>query len=392
MPGFIHALFPPDPPLSPMTFSRLPVVHRFWLGGIAGALFGFALGFLLWAWQQGELPATPLYPQVKLWHARTQILLFLGSFLLGFALQSGPHVVGGPPPPSRALLRLLPLLWLGFGVSLIPHDGLTGVGNLLISGACLIAAWLLLRITLQGDPLRRLPRGIPLALSLLPLAIAPWLPLEQAETALWVLWCGPVTTALVAAQQLIHNVLGGRLLHGRVAHLFAAALLSAWLLSTLAAFADASYWPWAALAWLAVLTTLILGSHFVQAVWRFGWASISLTLLLGLATALVCALGLTQPGLPLDAVLHLLGAGTMTSLILGVVARVARFFSGASVLSDRLLSLLLLLWNLVVLSRIATALGWPLPEPGLRISIASGALLLTLWSFRVALRLWQIER
>ena len=392
VPRFIQHLFPPDPPLSPMTFSRLPVVHRFWLGGVVAALLGFALGFALWAWQQGLLPVPPLYPHLQLWHARIQILLFIGSFLLGFALQSGPHVVGGPPPASRSLLRLLPLLWLGFGLSLAPFIWLIALGNLLISLTYLAAAYFLLRITLQGDPLRRLPRGIPLAASLLPLAIAPWLALDQAEMALWVLWCGPATTALVAAQQLIHNVLGGKCLQGGLTRLFAALLLIAWLLSSLATFSNAPFWPWAGLAWLAVLTILALGSHFPHAVWQCGWTSINLTLLLGFATALACALGLTQPGLPLDAAVHLLGAGMLTSLVLGVAARVARFFSGMSVLNDRLLSALLLLWNGVVLARISTTLGWYIPYHGLHIGIVLGSLLLTLWSLRIALRLWQIEQ
>ncbi len=387
---FMRFFWPPDPPLSPMVFSRRPVVHRFWAGGVVAAVIGFGLGFFLWSWQQGLLPVVDGYPSLKSWHARLQLLLFAGSFLLGFALQSGPHVIGGPPPPARPLLRLLLLLQIGFVVS-VPFDA---VGNLLISMACLWAVYLLLRITLGGDPLRRLPRGIPLTASFLPLAVAPWLPLDHADMAIWVLWCGPVTSALVAGQQLIQNVLGGRLLQGWPARGFALALLVAWTVTTLAAFVSGVFWSWAGMAWLVALTLLMIGTDLLRAAGRFGLASINVTLVLGFACAWLSALWLAWMGesLPLDGVVHLLGAGMLTLLILGVAARVVGFFSGVATLNDRLLCYLLPVWGMVALARVGTALGWPISQTGLRILMGVGILILILWATRVAGGLWRISR
>lgn len=390
----IQKILPPDPPLTPMTFTRLPVVHLFWAGGLFAALLGFGVGFLLWSWQQGILPMGEFYPLLKLWHARIQIILFLGSFLLGFALQSGPHVVGGPPPPSRPLLRLLILLWVGFFLSLIFHGWLLDLGNMMVSIAYLGAVYYLARIAQKGDPSRRLSRGIPLALSFIPLAIAPWLALDNAEQALWVLWCGPITSALVAGQQLINNVLGGKLLQGRIATLFAVTLLTAWILSTLAAFSTVAAWHWAGLAWVAVLIVFILGTHFLRAAWRFGFAAIQVTLVGGFASALLSAGWLAMPENPLtaEAALHLLGVGMLTTLILGVVARVVSFFVGSMAFNDRMLCYLLFVWNTVAFARLATALGWHIPNTGLIALMLAGSLIILVWIFRIAARLWQIQQ
>ncbi|MEO5362951.1 MAG: NnrS family protein [Magnetococcus sp. DMHC-8] len=394
MSPFLQRLLPPDPPFNPMVFTRRPVVHRFWVGGVISALIGFGMGFFLWAWQQGLLPVPAFYPHIKLWHARIQIILFAGSFLLGFALQSGPHVIGGTPPPARHLLRLLLPLWSGFVISLLFDGWLLTLGNLLVTLACLGAVYFLVRITLSGDPLRRLQRGIPLTISFLPLAISPWLALDNPDQALWVLWCGPVTSALVAGQQLIQNVLGGKLLQGNMARLFAGGLLAAWLVTTLAAFVNPAFWPWAGLAWVVVLALLLIGTDFLRAAAVFGLASINVTLVLGFAAALACAMWLawSGPAPALDGPVHLLGAGMLTLLILGVAARVVSFFADRAALNDRLLCYLLLLWGLLALARVGTALGRPLPQPVLAGLILLGTLLLILWSTRLAISLWRISR
>ncbi|MEO5339977.1 MAG: NnrS family protein [Magnetococcus sp. MYC-9] len=394
MPRWMSQIFPPDPPLNPMVFSRRPVVHRFWLGGMMAATVGFGLGFLLWSWQQGILPADVLYPQARLWHARIQIVWFLGSFLLGFALQSGPHVVGGTPPAARSVLRLLLLLQVGFVLSLF--DGwLEVVGNGLVSMAYLGAVHVLWHIARTGDPARRLSRGIPLTVSFLPMAVAPWLALDNAGLALWVLWCGPVTTSLVAGQQLIQNVLGGTFLQGSVGRLFAGSLLVAWILSTLASLGVVSSWQWAAGAWLAVLLFLAGGTQFPQAVRRSGFSAMTVTLTVGFTIAFASALWLAWPGEsnpPLDGAVHLLGAGTLTLFILGVAARVAGFFSGVMVLNDRLLCYLLLLWAMVALARVGTALAWHPGRMGLIALMLTGSTLLLLWSVRMAVCLRRISR
>ena len=369
MQKLIQKIALPDPPLVPMTFTRLPVVHRFWAGGLLAAVAGFSLGFLLWLWHQGVFQAPSEYLELRTWHARIQILMFAGSFLLGFALQSGPHVVGGQPPPSRLLLLLLPLLWIGFFLTFVPNIWIVILGNVSISAAYGGAAYFLLRITLKGDPLRRLSRGMPLAASFVPLAMAPWLTLESAD------------------------VLGGTLLQGRIAPAFAATLLLAWFFSGVAVFTAWGSWSFAGMAWMVAIGTMAIGTGFVRAARCSGFSAINVTLILGLASAFSCAILLLIQGenLPLDVAVHLLGTGALSLLIFGVVARVVRFFSGNAVLNDRLVVYLLLVWWAVAVTRTVASLGWVSTNWVQAMSVA-GFLIVMLWSFLVGLRLLQISR
>ncbi|MBF0181711.1 MAG: NnrS family protein [Magnetococcales bacterium] len=386
----IQIIAPADPPFTPMNFTRLPIVHRFWYGGLAAGLAGFFLGFGLWLWQHGQLGIAGDYFFFKLLHARIQIEGFVGSFLLGFALQSGPHVTGGKPPASEILLKLLYLLWAGLALLFLPVSWLAVVGSLLVSGAYGGAGYLLLRVTLAGNPALRIPRGLPLALGMGLMAITPWLELDDPGVALFVLWCGPVTVALVAAQQLIQNVVGGRFLQKGTALAFALALLAAWLVSGAAAFAGWGSWRLAGVAWLVVLAILLIGTDYPRAAWRFGWASIQVTLSLGFAYALATASLLAVQGAMLDSAVHLLAAGMLTTLIMGVTVRVAGFFSAGAVLPDRLATILLVAWGVIALVR-AFSPVWPMEERWIAlVSLLGGAILLT-WGSRTAYRLSRIH-
>ena len=386
-------IVPPEPPMTAMTFTRLPVVHYFWAGGLLAALIGFGLGFLLWLWHLGVLQVPQGYLDFRMWHARIQILLFVGSFLLGFALQSGPHVVGGQPPPSRPLLLLLPLLWIGFLLTFVDHAWVVLAGNMFISVTYVGAAYFLLRVTLNGDPLRRLSRGIPLAASFIPLALAPWLALDRADVALLLLWCGPITSALVIGQQLIQNVLGGTLLQGKITRIFALALLLAWFFSATAVFTSWGSWQLAGMAWLLAISAMVIGTGFVRVAGFFSFKAINVTLILGMTSAFFCALLLVIQGddIALDAAVHLLGAVVLTTLIFGVVARVASFFAGNAVLNDRLVVYLLLVWFVVAVTRTIAPLGW-VSHNWAQAMIVLGFLIVVLWSLRVGLRLLQINQ
>ncbi|MBF0427495.1 MAG: NnrS family protein [Magnetococcales bacterium] len=389
MKRFIQILAPADPPFTPMTFTRIPVVHRFWFGGLAAAAMGFPLGFGLWMWQHGIFTGEGHFFLFKLWHARLQIEGFLGSFLLGFALQSGPHIAGGKPPPSKSLLWLFTLLWCGLTLSFVPLLEWLGAG--LVSLAYGGAGYFLWVVTRDGNPALRTPRGLPLASAMTLMAITPWLPLDDPGYALFILWCGPVTMALVAAQQLIQNVLGGRLLQGRSGNIFATSLLLAWLASGMAAFTAWGSWPLAGLCWLATLAILIVGSDFIRAVWRFGWASISITLTLGLLYGLQCVwLMLQKDWLP-DMAVHLLGSALMTTLVIGVTVRVAGFFSAGAVLSDRVTSYLLILWGVVALTRSYSPMT-PMDEMWSVWMSLLGSLILLTWGVRTGYRLTQIHK
>lgn len=393
MKALIQTLFPSDPPMPSMTFTRKPVVHLFWGGGLLAMAVGFFLGLVLMAGYQGVIEVQESFVFLKALHARIQMELFIGSFLLGFALQSGPHVVGGTPPPSHQLLKLLYLLWVGFGISLINVVWCVILGNVLISLAYGGASYFLFKITLMGDKTRRLSRGFPLAASFLVMALSPWLNLEHSEVALFVLWCGPITIFLVAGQQLIQNVLGGRLLQGGLMQLFFVLVVIAWIASGLAAFSAHGSWFLASLIWLMVLTVLMLGTGFLGAVVKSGLSAINTTLVLGfLSTLLGSLLPLfLRDTLAIDSMVHLLGAGVLTTLIIGVSVRVVGFFSGKSVLNDRFTVYLLLFWSVVVVVRIAQPMGWMGSQWTLG-TIVLASVILMVWGVRLAGRLLYVGR
>lgn len=393
MKRIFQIIAPADPPFTPMAFTRIPIVQRFWYGGLAAAAVGFTLGFGLWMWQHGMLPVEGNYFLLKLMHARIQIEGFVGSFLLGFALQSGPHMTGGKPPASKILLQLLAVFWTGFLLSMTPDMRLALLGNGLSTLAFAWAGYLLLKITLAGSPQLRLARGLPLAAGITLMSITPWLELDDPGYALFVLWCGPVTVALVAAQQLINNVLGGKIIQGKLAILFLASLALSWMATGAAAFTEWESWRLVGLCWLVSLALLTVGTDFGQASRRFGWKSINVTLSLGLAYAFMCALQLIllQIDQFLDMAVHLLGAGVLTTLIIGVTARVAGFFSAGAVLPDRVVSWLVVLWGVVALTRTIAPMT-PMEEMWTVWISVLGGLILVLWGVRTGYRLMQIQK
>ncbi|MBF0214372.1 MAG: NnrS family protein [Magnetococcales bacterium] len=390
MKRLIQIISPADSTFTPMNFTRQPVVQRFWYGGLAAGLAGFALGFALWMWQHGILAVEGDFYLYRLWHARVQIEGFLGSFLLGFALQSGPHVAGGKPPASSHLLHICHLLWAGLVISLAPDDRLAMVGAGLVSVAYGAAGYFLFGVTIQGNPRLRLPRGIPLAVAMTLMAAAPWLPLEDPGVALFLLWCGPATMAMVAAQQLIQNVMGGSWLQDRGARHFVYALVAAWITSAAAAFVTWGSWRVAGACWLLTLILLLHGTGFVPAARRFGWASINVTLSLGFFHAVIGALWmLFGEGSP-DVAVHLLGAAFLTTLIVGVTVRVVGFFSAGAVVSDRVASYLVGLWGVVAWSRSFSPV-WPMEERWTLWMSLVGAAILGLWGARTGYRLLKIR-
>jgi hypothetical protein len=385
MKSFIAKIIPSDPQMQPMNLSREPIVNRFWATGLVGLCLGFVLGFMLWLWQQGIMDAPDNYFFLKLAHAKIQILLFAGSFLLGFALQAGPHVIGGPPPPSKQILFYLPMLWTGIGLSLVPDPMLSIAGNIMISFAFAGPAFLLFGITMAGMPHFRIPRGIPISASFAILAISPWLELDDPDIALFVIWCGPVTAALVAAQQLTNNVLGGRLLLGKSSILFLATLYLAWLVTAGSAFIDSDYWPLSGILWVAVLFIQAKETNLIPSALKQNFSGLQVTLLLAFTGMFVSAFLAIIGGdyFMADAVVHLLGAGVITILILGVAARVAGFFCGQMVLPDRALVYLLFAWSIVAITRTITPFG--ISSTGwIMVTMHLGTFLLIIWAIPMA--------
>lgn len=377
------------PRLSPMTFGREPILHRFWGGGILAALAGFSLGGLLWLQLTGFMPPAQEFDALRTLHARLQLLLFAGSFILGFALQAGPHVMGSPPPPSRAVLRLLFPLWGGFLLSLIPDPWPASLGNALISLAFLLGFRLLWTMARQAPSERRPAIAWPLAASALPLALAPWLPLQESAVALAILLTGPATTILAASQQLIANVLGGRRMIGWAGWSLFVLLVTGWA-SAAAAAAGLLPWSGAILPWIAAPLLLNLHSQLYTVAFSAFGDPVVPTLHIGLSAFPMAGVLLLWHGdTALDPALHLIGIGAVATLILGIVTRVSSFFSGGYALPTLLTRFLLWLWLGVALLRTAIPMG-VVDTAWVPVALVLAALVLLPWSIGVARRLTRL--
>lgn len=371
----------PTPPLTPMIFTRVPIMPRFWGGGAAALAVGIAIGLLLWGWREGHPPPfTTDYVFWLEWHPRLLLILFVGSFVLGFALQAGPHVVGGAPPDSRLVLTLAPTLWAGVALGTIPLPGMATLGNLLIAASFAMGAWLLAKMTWQGDPTRRLGIGLPLAGGVATMAALPYSPLTDPSVVTALLWSGPVTVILAAGQQLLANVMGGRRLLAPLALPFLALLTLAWG-SALAAASGSLDWRLAILPWLALLLYYLIATRSLTAIVQSGFSSLSLAIGGGLFSALASGVWVALDG-PQDGTVHLLAAGCVTTLILAVAARVVSFFSAGYLLPDRALAWLLTAWLLVAWMRALTPHSGMVPGV-----IALAVVILLLWVTRFFLRL-----
>ncbi|MBF0138486.1 MAG: NnrS family protein [Magnetococcus sp. DMHC-1] len=387
MPSITHRLFPITPPPAPTPITREPVAHRFWGGGMVALAMGFALGIYLWCLQWGIFSWTDYYPDLRLLHGRIQIILFAGSFILGFGLQAGPHVIGGTPPASRSTLQILFPLWFGFLLGTLPDPSLRMVGNALVSLAFFGAAIALAGVVRGADPQRALPVGIPLVIGVASLGIAPWLPLGQVDWALVALLTGPVSCILAVVQHLVANILGGHRPSGPLAHLFT----TVWFLAWLAAWGSALLWvpwSWSGLLWALLAVWLVVAVRLLPVLLTRPLESISVTLVAGLAALPLAGILVFMGGYAtLDAALHLVGIGMVVTMILGVTARVVGFFSGGLVMHDRLLSILLVAWMGVAALRTAIPLGILQGTFWVPIAALLAAGLLIWWSMRVSSRL-----
>ncbi|MBF0156229.1 MAG: NnrS family protein [Magnetococcales bacterium] len=386
------------------TLTREPVVHRFWGGGVFFLGVGFSLGFAAWLVAGDWWDGWAFYPLLRDWHGRVQLLFFLGSFLLGFAMQAGPHLLGGTPPPSRSILPLIFPLWFGGVLWLLPDPTMKLAGQALLTlpfiWGALLLGWGPAR---RGDPARRLMIALPLLLGLLTMGAGPWLGSDNAEGYLWLLWCGPMIVAVAVAQHLIHQTLGGTLPGKRARAIHAGLWLPAWFSLTLGYGGSrlgllpvdnglaAKLWALGGGLWLASLLVVVAATDLVGVIRRKGISAFALAMLLALTMAMAAATLLAIDGLKeTDAIIHLLGAGSLTLLILGICPRVGSAFSGSIVVQERWLLLFVSLWTIVAVIRAATAMGWLAQTwslPG--VILALGVLLP--WGWRLSVKLLAIR-
>ncbi|MBF0368515.1 MAG: hypothetical protein HQL52_03565 [Magnetococcales bacterium] len=405
-----------------------------------------ALGSGLWLFSQGDPSPGGRLQDFPLLHARLALLLFLGSPLLWLAGRSKEQNVQSIDPhplqSSRAFHpfpRSIGLLWLGFGLTLSHLPWVTGLGQLFLSLPFVLAMFPLLRAFLgkRGESTRgpeesliskqapRVKISFQLA-ALFPLAAAPWLPLDNPQVALWIVWCGHLTYIIPLILEQISYTPGGRTMGDGMTKTLAALTALAWIVSTCAVLTGLNPehplslshtlppWPWWRLAgvpWFLALITLAMGSGLWRMVKKQGLTSLSLAMLLGVACARLAALLLIiRPLTGLETALHLLTMGALTigiwRLLPGIYGAILppapgkspqavepipesenplSFGSDTGVthqLSDRFLRWLIWGWLGVVLLKTGGSLGWLESSRHAWIALLGGGILL-LWAGRM---------
>ena len=332
-------------------------------------------------WQTGDLSCV---------HGRLAVLAFLGLSSSGFTLLAGPALLG--LQPSRSWLQpLAPLIFgLGFALTLVTESVfLVSLGNLLMSSLFLGTGWFIWRLGKGRQAGHFWQATLPMSVGNLILVAAPWLPVHRPEIALWLLWCGPIPVASAALYHLILHRLGGQKITNVSARIFQFALLSGWFFSLLVLGTTLRgdpgpfalfLWRLAGGSWFLFLISLALGSGMWRAVIkgkdRSGLGAI---VVMALLPSRLGAIVLAVRGrINADALVHLLGMGSLTLLLLGLGAFWLDQVPEQSRPPFRYHAWLASAWLFLSLARTVSAFGWidPFWIPGASAAIL---LLLSVW-------------
>lgn len=338
--------------ISPMTRTRIPVFHRFWGAAILAGLFvGFPLGSWVWSVLNGIIDNSTFYNELRDVHLTVQVFVFFGLFVAGFALQSGAHVLGGSPPKSEQVIWIYPLILLGVLLRIVPLGYMQLAGNLIITAGNLWLLFVMVRIALGGDRSRLVSIGSLFVAGFGVLAAAPWLDIDVASRGFFVLWAGVFLIVLAAGQQLIANVLGARRFNRAGGAFFAFFTIASVVTLGLTVFGgpDLSRLTGVLMALAVIFYLGFLG--VVPALIETGFTSLAIAFVFNFCWALIVAFALVFADLTWDALLHILALGSVTTMIIAVGARVLGFFSGKAPISDGILAMLIVGWQLVPLFR-----------------------------------------
>ncbi len=337
-------------PVSRLIGSTL--ADKFFLAGASAGIVGIAwAGVQLWLSLNGRLPITPAYADLRRMHVLVQIYLFFGMFVLGFAAQAGPRLVGSPRAPSAMTLLWIPMLAAGvLAWQLAPGSwaGPSIVSAVFWSALCYAA-----NVHLNGDPLLRKTTGRFILCGLTAFAISPFLALETAAGALVVYWTGLATLIMGTGQQFISAFLGGR----RCSELEASCVL-ALIVFTACGLVLGAEWdtPYAyhttGLGVVACVGFYVFSTRLDRARHTARHDALALAFLLGYGWAAVGGALLTMHGAAAtDRVVHLWATGWATPVIFAVSGQIMGFMSGRNITKAPRFVAAIWCWQLVPIGR-----------------------------------------
>ena len=374
--------------ITPQQRTREPVVHRFSRASVIfGTLIGFPVGLYLWLFLKGNISEVGDYAHLVNLHAMTQMVMFFGLFILGFAYTAGYHLNGGQPRPVNQVKWVLSAVVAGYLIWLIPSLAL--FGQLVMSLAFAYTAALMINAARQGG-LSKPAITFLCVPGLITFALMPWLNLTDVKVAWFAVMCGPFLMALMAGLQLVPNVMKGARLEGASAWWFAGLMLLNCAVIAIDTFVTPVNLLFSSGLMILALLFYLNRVKFLQAlnhcgptslafafVFAFGWVFIALVLL-----------AIHGEGFRENA-LHLIILGQITTYILAVGSRVIGFFSGDYVITDGRLTYLVLLWQLVPATRgldyltdSSSATAW--------LTVAVAVLVLYPWAYRMLMRIKEV--
>lgn len=339
-------------------FSRLaagPVVDKYFFLAVIGSFFGVAvLGVHLWLIRAGVMSVEGHnYAEMRLLHAAIQLFVFFGCCALGFVIQAAPKLFGSPE--KLPVWCLLPLVLIPSGVIalyLFPGDW---PGPLLTGSAFFVPVVPLLRLARSGNSDRVAAIGYPVLFGLIGLVVSAWLHFQSPVGALIFMWIGMFPLIYAAAQQFGSGFLNGAI----VSRFRMKVLLSLHLLSSavlLVGYFSGGTVPsgylmlFGSLAAAAIIFFLF-SSRLLSSLLRVPGNAFELGFSISSCWACISPALAAAGVITVDQLLHLWASGTGMTLIFVVSGRILGFLSGKPVLKGRTLAAIVLLWQVVPLTR-----------------------------------------
>ena len=374
--------------ITPQQRTREPVVHRFSRASVVfGALIGFPLGLYLWLFLKGHVAEVSDYGYLVNLHAMTQMVMFFGLFILGFAYTAGYHLNGGQPRPVKQVVWVLPAVVAGYLIWLVPPLALLGQ---LVMSACFGYTALLMANAARQGKLAKPAITFLCVPGLVTFALMPWLDLTDVKTAWFAVMCGPFLMALMAGLQLIPNVMKGERLEGTAAWVFAGLMLFNCVVIVVDVFVTPISPLLSSLLLLLPLLFYLYQVRFFQALNHCGPTSLAVAFVFAFAWLFIALLLLAIYGEGFrENALHLIILGQITTYILAVGSRVIGFFSGDYVINEGRLTYLVLIWQLVPASRGLDYLA-DFPEGTAWLTVLVAVAVLYPWAYRMLARIKEV--
>jgi len=303
------------------------------------------------------------YAVMRAWHVALQMHFFLGVCMVGFLLQASPRLLDSRESVPRGAIAILSLFLSA--LLLLGIDGGGQAWRVFLSVAYLGTAFVVTRVARGASDERRWRIAAPLVLGLVGFVVAAWVDGATPNNGLLLFWLGPAPILAATAQQFLVAVLGLPAMSMRSARVLLACYLATSVSLGWAMLPSSSaplLWKLAAVLGSATVIGYIAANSVAHAWRRCRDEPLSLVFTLSSVWLAVAALCLFAGPRASDAILHLFSTGIAVPLLLVLTSRIMNFFSEREVLSERAVTRLLLLWQVVPMGR---GLGGMLPLPAL---------------------------